>query len=501
MAIAAPTDISGCSLWIDASDASSITATGSDLDQINDKSGNANHATAASGTKPETGTKTQNNKNVLDFTSSDFLTFTSVPTSITNGTVFCVCKYPQQSQCIHLSSGDGSGPYVMAAQSGSASTGISLDSGTGYEFSVNNKLRITDGDGTTRWNLWNDTINLEEYFVWAIKGIDFSLWSGLLYNGYKSASFASSVELGELIIYDSALSEANATDVAQYLIAKWAIPFQTFCDPNIVDYLDSRDTSRITQASGAVSAWRGGMDVIQLDQATGAAQPTTGVETIGSENAIGFDGTSDYLSAVNTMHDGTGDYCVAGMVDIGTVDATFDAAFSINGSVDWTFYANSAAQFNGAILTTDDGDLSLTGGPYSGPTLYALIFDFTNGTLTVNMNGTAVGTGSYTTKTDATLDLILMSTRGKGNFLAGSVGGLVITESVDIDTVQKIEGQLAHEFAQTALLPANHPYKTEKPLACGFRLEDEAAAGGYGRYTYNKHGLGLGLGLGHGSAY
>lgn len=60
----APTDIAGLDVWYDASDAGSITTSGSNLTQINDLSGNGNHATTVSGTV-QSGTDTQNSLNVI----------------------------------------------------------------------------------------------------------------------------------------------------------------------------------------------------------------------------------------------------------------------------------------------------------------------------------------------------------------------------------------------------------------------------------------------------
>lgn len=57
-----------CALWLDASDASTITHSGGSVSQINDKSGNGRHFTqATSANQPRIGTATQNGLAVLDF--------------------------------------------------------------------------------------------------------------------------------------------------------------------------------------------------------------------------------------------------------------------------------------------------------------------------------------------------------------------------------------------------------------------------------------------------
>jgi hypothetical protein len=57
-------------LWLDAADASTITASSGSVDEWRDKSGNARHVTATSTARP-VNTATQNNKTVLSFDGSN----------------------------------------------------------------------------------------------------------------------------------------------------------------------------------------------------------------------------------------------------------------------------------------------------------------------------------------------------------------------------------------------------------------------------------------------
>lgn len=60
--------LSNCALWLDASDASTITHSGGAVSQINDKSGNGRHFTqGTSANQPRIDTHTQNGLAVLDF--------------------------------------------------------------------------------------------------------------------------------------------------------------------------------------------------------------------------------------------------------------------------------------------------------------------------------------------------------------------------------------------------------------------------------------------------
>jgi hypothetical protein len=61
------------SAWYDFSDLSTITSAGGLITQINDKSGNGNHLTAAGASRPTTGANTLNGFNVSDFNGANVL--------------------------------------------------------------------------------------------------------------------------------------------------------------------------------------------------------------------------------------------------------------------------------------------------------------------------------------------------------------------------------------------------------------------------------------------
>ncbi len=85
-------------LWLDAADTSTITTSGNEITQINDKSGNGRNFTSASGTRPSTGLAALNSKNVLSFT-GDYLTSTSAASTwtflhdATGSSCFSVVKF------------------------------------------------------------------------------------------------------------------------------------------------------------------------------------------------------------------------------------------------------------------------------------------------------------------------------------------------------------------------------------------------------------------------
>ncbi len=111
-------------LWLDASDTSSITHTGGAVDQINDKSGNANHFTQTSTSRPTTNTVTLNSLNVLDMDGSNDHMVGPVLSTATSDFSMYVVVAPDaapQAGTVALQNGDG----------GTTGYGVTLRSGNG----------------------------------------------------------------------------------------------------------------------------------------------------------------------------------------------------------------------------------------------------------------------------------------------------------------------------------------------------------------------------------
>ena len=88
-----PASISGLALWLDAADTATITQSSGLVSQWNDKSGNARHATQATGAnQPVTNTRTIGGRNAIEWTGAT--KFFDIPNSANNWSgartmVFC----------------------------------------------------------------------------------------------------------------------------------------------------------------------------------------------------------------------------------------------------------------------------------------------------------------------------------------------------------------------------------------------------------------------------
>jgi hypothetical protein len=87
-------------LWLDAADASTVTASSSLVDEWRDKSGNARHATGTTTTRPAYTSAGLNGRNVITFDGTDdFLSLSGITLDTDNTFVFSV--YQRSSAGIH----------------------------------------------------------------------------------------------------------------------------------------------------------------------------------------------------------------------------------------------------------------------------------------------------------------------------------------------------------------------------------------------------------------
>ena len=214
--------LTGLQFWGDCSDVSSITKDGSDLvSQLNDKSGNANHVTATGSATPLYVANIQNGKSILRFDGVDDVLSRAVLFSGGDFTYFIAYKYLT---------------YTSGART-PLSNGTSLN-GFSYRvttsrFHVQNSISaITDGARTSNFeavSLFREstTPNLQ-FFV---NNINQNIGSST--TGYVAAasnftlgsrtgtSEFANMELGEVLVYNRALTSSEMTQNHKYLLQKW----------------------------------------------------------------------------------------------------------------------------------------------------------------------------------------------------------------------------------------------------------------------------------------
>lgn len=228
-----PTDITGCTLWLDAADSATITESSGLVSQWDDKSTNAYALTATTTQRPTTGTRTINSLNVLDFngTSNRLRRDSSPINNASNGrwTLFVVAEADSVAALSHLVEGDdgsdfrvaqylridaGGAPRVIGFNGIVQDATTAISTATPYLFrSVNTGSAIevfVDGvsDGATSGtsSAYSAAAKLSIGSFPDFAAVDIQFWDG---------------KIAEVVCYDSSLSAGDITSVEDYLSAKW----------------------------------------------------------------------------------------------------------------------------------------------------------------------------------------------------------------------------------------------------------------------------------------
>lgn len=237
--IVVPTALSGCVLWLDAMDASTITtdATGS-VSQWNDKSGRGNNVTQSDNTRrPEYRRAAFNGYPCVDWNtgsvSARVLT-TSNNISMTSLTIFTVCRGDASSGYLFVHNGNSSAGHAIWA-----STGPSIRVGRGFisdkDVSVSwlrdsvKKIVVTRYDGKQHasnlsWVNGAMSNNINRSVAGTFDDSDGRTTTGPIYigNDQTPANTWRGV-IAEVIVFSRNLSDAERVLIERYLNKKWGL--------------------------------------------------------------------------------------------------------------------------------------------------------------------------------------------------------------------------------------------------------------------------------------
>lgn len=240
--------VAGYTAWYDASDTATISLSGSDVTQWNDKSANGyNLAQSSSSLRPQSGTRTINSKNVIDYNSN---VDTLVASTAANWTFL---SNSAGSTVFIMISLDVLDNYILLRTMGSSNATV------GYSFNIssvtyNGQQVIADGSSYFCLNASTSSISANTPTIWVSKSDPNASpaadKSSIFKNsgtaeknntttGSASASapaqplrvgdyeasgtLAPNGVYGEIIFYNSLLSNADITSNVNYLKTKWGI--------------------------------------------------------------------------------------------------------------------------------------------------------------------------------------------------------------------------------------------------------------------------------------
>lgn len=274
-----PVDISGCSLWLDAADAGSMTLSGSVITQWRDKSGNANNpslfASPTYVTSPYPCLATRSSNQYLTVPNTSYTV-----TSGQSGCIFFVYADTQTATATNNTTMYGTGtPFDYFNQSlkrtDSQPFWISSTSSPAADVAVLNStnivlycLRYTHGSSAIVWRLNGTTSTLANVTSAIVPTGALTISAA----GWSLTGSYCNLNLCEILSYKGLLTVQQIQVIEGYLANKWARlasipathpfklypPLTTLFNPlqisNCVLWLDAADTTTITGTT-TVTAW------------------------------------------------------------------------------------------------------------------------------------------------------------------------------------------------------------------------------------------------------
>lgn len=235
-----PASVSGLSMWFDAADRTTITLSGTNVSQWNDKSGKGNNLSAASA-RPTYTSNARNNLNVVTYDGTQNLTTGSISANnfaggTVNLTTFVVFSLSNTNTGTNYSSpfcwaNGGGTPRIAPTWEGTAN-GLEMDVGssgirtsfTSPALATNNTfyfLSYWKNGATTQLNVngsngasgtGQDTTN------YGSCNFDFNVG-----NGFSNSQYFMRGNIGELIFFSTTLNTTNFQKIEGYLAYKWGL--------------------------------------------------------------------------------------------------------------------------------------------------------------------------------------------------------------------------------------------------------------------------------------
>ena len=484
-----PTQISGCQLWLDAADSSSLVLSGSNVTQWNDKSGNGKNTTSSSGTLP---------------LNSSFITLngsSSLTGSLTgSGTTTTVCIVGTQGTGCATNAGllcFGRPGYVDWTDSGSFPIAESQVAGgmVSTRGALNTQKTVTGFNTRFIYILVFDGTYANTYTNGIIQTpTNIGFTASFAYTTYVIGNRASSPDIfwtgtiGEIHVYNTGLTTSQREQVEAYLATKWSLrnqlsqthagvtnvlyplslkptmvprEYYTQFSPTSVAgcqvWFDGSDTSSMTLSSGAVSQWN--------DKSGKGFNATTPAGT----NSPAYNAATRELQFVDTnsnvlrIAQGFGDSLVG---------TTYSIFFVSRRTVASGYHFILASTANGAsrimlMIGFRDNNMSTNTytpefnssiSTYSSPDPVRIYcFELQSSSLVTHiLNGTQIGsdTQNYTLTSFANPEL---GRRYTGPFHTFNLSEMIaFSPALTTNQRQQVESYLAQKWGLTASLPAGH---------------------------------------------
>jgi len=494
-----PTDISGCQLWLDGGDRSSMTFSGgtNTITQWNDKSGNGNNG-IATGSPALTQTGINGRQAVTAAVGTCFLG----PISMTG----------QSLTCFGVATTDVTLPNVRSPRADQRL--VSLANGTNPDYQSNGMIPLFNQDSTSTIAAWsynygpgtlasNPIVTGTPFMaVSRLDGTTASLWFNGSAGTLASSSFSSSVTatkygignqanptieywsgfIGEVILFNTALSTSQRQQVEQYLAQKWGLvanlptghpgklmpAFSTGFTPKSLTgmrwWVDGMDTSTMTFSSGSnITEWR---------DKSGNAYHATGVNSPQklSSGGVSFNSASSQRFSMSVPYSNTNTMFMVAS----PVPSTTDSMYYIGQNNPNYCGAMFVGGYNSSYVASFyPANPSVGGSPSQIPVLSAglpttpfLVSSVK--TAAVSAVGYYNGSGAYSQGDTATAgptfwDNVGAASQGYNHLTANIYELIFFSVALTNSQRQQVEGYLAWKWGLQSSLPSTHAYAKFSP--------------------------------------
>ncbi|HET6251855.1 MAG TPA: autotransporter-associated beta strand repeat-containing protein [Tepidisphaeraceae bacterium] len=344
--------VAGSKMWLDASNTASVTLNGSNVATWGDLSGNGNNAVAAAGSQPTYITNALvGGKNVIHFNGTTQV-FSAPLNTILNGSAYTIFSVEGK-----LSSGN---VYYMGTLTSNTNQGLHMGYRTDGDYTLaqySNDLDYTSSslqyNNTQTFRVWDDQLNTSTGHSIALNGAVVASntnttplsnpGAGVIGQGYSGTSTQYNGDLGEIIVYNTALDAAQKAVVDTYLQEKWS-------GVTYNNLLPAATALNITSATGV-------LDLNGFNQTLGSLAGVAGSSvTLGTNTAAGL----TIASSTPTTFSGT----ISGA---GTVTKSGSAVLTLSGSNTYTgktTISSGVLDLKGGSLAT--ANITITGGTLQG---------------------------------------------------------------------------------------------------------------------------------------
>jgi hypothetical protein len=507
----APTQISGCQLWLDGADPAGsgiLPANGDTVSTWIDKSGNGFNATAAPSRTAGTYSTSFRAVNFPTSTTGYITNYTAAPT---NETMFVVFNNPTASYNNNILIGGVQGARSLGAGysgNGGNIVGVVGNLNTQVAWLARTDLGSytlgTTALVTSQFTTSTNTISLNGGTAGSGGAPGFTA-GRVTYLGVDATN-GSYYYVGyamEIIFYNSVLNTTQRQQVEGYLAWKWGLvsslpnghpykqqqiapfpfritPFRGSLNqwqPTQISgcqlWLDATETATVIRSGSAVSQWTDKIGNTNVTQASASLQPTYLSSGFNGRPTLQFTGVQGSSYNVLTSAS-TGLYNSITSLNFFSVSRVISPApnypspFSIQNKV--SFYLNglnNSSGFVGTNIWTYQGTGFVanqnTSFPYDTNTLSCLSLGttqqfFLNGSNTISSPSFTFGSG-----TNLTINIGYSGYNANDGFNGYISEVIVYTTSLTTAQRQNVEGYLAWKWGLQGSLPSTHPYKNLPP--------------------------------------